>query len=156
MYKITNSFGEKTKLFRKPNLCIFADSKSYRMKLLYIAFGGIIGSVLRYLLSGFPHKYYFGTFPLGTLFVNLLGSFLIGFAFILFGKENIPENLKLFLFIGIFGSFTTFSTFMFESLNLFKDGDIKFALVNIAGANILGLFFVYLGYISATYFVHQS
>lgn len=125
------------------------------IKLLYIAFGGIIGSVLRYLLAGIPHKLYLGSFPLGTLFVNLLGSFLIGLGFVLLGKENIPENLKLFLFIGILGSFTTFSTFMFESLNLFKDGDIKFALMNIAGANILGLFFVYLGYVIAQYIVNQ-
>ncbi len=125
------------------------------IKLLYISFGGIIGAVLRYVLSGIPHKFYWGTFPLGTLFVNLLGSFLIGFGFILLGKENIPENLKLFLFIGLLGSFTTFSTFMFESLNLFKDGDIKFALINLAGANILGLIFVYLGYVIAQYIVNQ-
>ncbi|MDA3905905.1 MAG: fluoride efflux transporter CrcB [Bacteroidales bacterium] len=125
------------------------------IKLLYIAFGGIIGSVLRYVIAGIPHKFYWGTFPIGTLFVNLLGSFLIGFGFVLLGKENIPENLKLFLFIGILGSFTTFSTFMFESLNLFKDGDLKFALINLAGANILGLFFVYLGYVIAQYIVNQ-
>ncbi len=125
------------------------------IKLLYIAFGGIIGSVLRYVMAGIPHKFYWGTFPIGTLFVNLLGSFLIGFGFVLLGKENMPENFKLFLFIGILGSFTTFSTFMFESLNLFKDGDIKFALINLAGANILGLFFVYLGYIIAQYIINQ-
>lgn len=125
------------------------------IKLLYISFGGIIGTVLRYVMAGIPHKFYWGTFPLGTLFVNLLGSFLIGFGFVLLGKENIPENMKLFLFIGVLGSFTTFSTFMFESLNLFKDGDIKFALMNIAGANILGLFFVYLGYVLAQYIVNQ-
>lgn len=125
------------------------------IKILYIAFGGIIGSVLRYVLSALPHKFYWGVFPLGTLFVNLLGSFLIGFGFVLLGKENIPENLRLFLFIGILGSFTTFSTFMFESLNLFKDGDIKFAFLNIAAANLLGLFFVYLGYIIAQYIVNQ-
>lgn len=125
------------------------------VKILYIAFGGIIGSVLRYVLSALPHKFYWGSFPVGTLFVNLLGSFLIGFGFVLLGKENMSDNLKLFLFIGILGSFTTFSTFMFESLNLFKDGDIKFALLNLAGANILGLFFVYLGYVFAQYIVNQ-
>jgi CrcB protein len=125
------------------------------MKLFYIAFGGVIGSVLRYILGGIPHKYYWGTFPIGTLFVNLLGSFLIGFGFVLLGKENMSENLKLFLFIGILGSFTTFSTFMFESMNLFRDGDLKFALLNLAAANILGLFFVYLGYVLAQYLVNQ-
>lgn len=123
------------------------------MKYLYLAFGGSIGALLRFVLAAIPHKYYWGSFPVGTLFVNLLGSFLIGFLFILFGKDQMPENLKLFLFIGILGSFTTFSTFMFESLNLFKGGDIKFALLNIGGANILGLLFVYLGYILAQYIV---
>lgn len=126
------------------------------MKLFYIASGGVIGAILRYILAGIPHKYYWGTFPIGTLFVNLLGSFLIGFGFVLLGKENMSENLKLFLFIGILGSFTTFSTFMFESMNLFRDGDLKFALLNIALANILGLFFVYLGYVMAHFIVHQT
>ncbi|MFH1001396.1 MAG: fluoride efflux transporter CrcB [Bacteroidota bacterium] len=125
------------------------------MKYIYLIMGGSIGTLLRYLLAAIPHKYYWGTFPLGTLFVNLIGSFLIGFGFVLLGKENIPENLKLFLFIGILGSFTTFSTFMFESLNLLKDGDFKFALLNLAGANILGLFFVYLGYVIAQAIVNQ-
>lgn len=126
------------------------------MKLLYLALGGSIGAILRYILSALPHKIYWGTFPFGTLLVNLLGSFLIGFGFILLGKDQIPENLKLFLFIGILGSFTTFSTFMFESLNLFKAGDLKFALLNIGASNILGLFFVYLGYVVANMVVHQT
>jgi len=125
------------------------------MKLLYIGLGGVIGAVLRYVLTGLPHKVYWGSFPLGTLFVNLLGSFLIGFGFVIFGKENMPENLKLFLFIGILGSFTTFSTFMFESMSLFREGDIRFALINLGAANILGLFFVYLGYVGAHYLLHQ-
>ncbi|MCD6091838.1 MAG: fluoride efflux transporter CrcB [Bacteroidales bacterium] len=125
------------------------------MKFIYLALGGSIGATLRYILSAMPHKIYWGAFPLGTLFVNLLGSFLIGFSFILFGKDNIPENLKFFLFIGVFGSFTTFSTFMFDSLNLFKGGDIKFAILNLGAANIAGLFFVYLGYVLGQYIVNQ-
>ncbi|MBN2238034.1 MAG: fluoride efflux transporter CrcB [Bacteroidales bacterium] len=125
------------------------------MKLLYLALGGSIGTILRYVLSALPHKFYWGTFPVGTLLVNLLGSFLIGFSFVLFGKEHIPENVKLFLFIGILGSFTTFSTFMFDSINLFKLGDIKFALLNLGASNILGLFFVYLGYTLAHFTINQ-
>ncbi len=137
---------------RKLYLCVF---KKYNMKFIYLALGGSIGATLRYILSALPHKIYWGAFPLGTLFVNLLGSFLIGFSFILFGKDNIPESLKFFLFIGVFGSFTTFSTFMFDSLNLFKGGDIKFAILNIGAANIAGLFFVYLGYVLGQYIVNQ-
>lgn len=85
-------------------------------------------------------------FPMGTLLVNLVGSFLIGFAFVFFGRENIALNLKIFLFIGIFGSFTTFSTYMFESLEMIKMGSIKIALIYIGLSNGLGLILVYAGY----------
>ena len=80
------------------------------MKFLYLALGGGIGAILRYLVSIFSIKYMVWGLPMGTLIVNLVGSFLIGFAFVFLGRENIALNLKIFLFIGIFGSFTTFST----------------------------------------------
>lgn len=84
--------------------------------------------------------------PMGTLIVNLVGSFLIGFAFVFLGRENIALNLKIFLFIGIFGSFTTFSTYMFEVLDFFKLGNIKMALFYLGVSNIVGLLAVYFGY----------
>ena len=117
------------------------------VKILYLILGGATGTLLRYWVSGLPHKIYDGVFPWGTLVVNLAGSFLIGFSYGFLGRENISTNVKLFLFIGIFGSFTTFSTFAFESLNLIRDGNIKFALINMLASNILGVFLVYVGFV---------
>ena len=121
------------------------------MKFLYLALGGGIGAILRYLVSLYSIKHLAWGFPMGTLLVNLIGSFLIGFAFVFLGREQIALNLRVFLFIGIFGSFTTFSTYMFESYEFFKLGDIKMALSYIAVSNILGLFMVYLGFVLAEY-----
>lgn len=121
------------------------------MKFLYLALGGSIGAILRYLVSLYSIKHMAWGFPMGTLLVNLIGSFLIGFAFVLLGREQIALNLKVFLFIGIFGSFTTFSTYMFESYEFFKMGDIKMALSYIAISNVLGLLMVYLGFVLAEY-----
>ncbi len=122
------------------------------MKFLYLALGGGIGTILRYLVSMYSIKHLAWGFPMGTLLVNLVGSFLIGFAFVFLGREQIALNLRIFLFIGIFGSFTTFSTYMFESYEFFKLGDIKMALSYIAISNVLGLLMVYLGFVLGEYF----
>jgi len=116
------------------------------MKILYLAIGGSIGAILRYLVSLFSVRYIAWGLPLGTLLVNVIGSFLIGFAFVALGRDQIALNLKVFLFIGIFGSFTTFSTYMFESFEMFKLGATKLALIYILLSNILGLLMVFLGF----------
>ncbi|MDY0132077.1 MAG: fluoride efflux transporter CrcB [Desulforegulaceae bacterium] len=95
------------------------------VKLLFIGAGGFFGSILRYLVSVlilelFPRPF----IPLGTLLVNIIGSFLMG---ITNGYINyhsmIPENLKYLLLIGFLGAFTTYSTFSIEALFLFKDNN---------------------------------
>ena len=116
------------------------------IKLVYLILGGAAGTVLRYWVSGLPHKIYDGAFPWGTLVVNLTGSFLIGLFWGLLGRENITSNVRMFLFIGLFGSFTTFSTFAFESLNLIRDGNIKFAVINMLASNIFGVLLVLAGF----------
>ena len=116
------------------------------IKLVYLMLGGAAGTVLRYWVSGLPHKIYDGAFPWGTLVVNLAGSLLIGFFWGLLGRENIAANVRTFLFIGLFGSFTTFSTFAFESLNLIRDGNIKFAVINMLVSNIFGVLLVFAGF----------
>jgi len=117
------------------------------IKIAYLALGGAIGAIFRYWISGLPHKFFGGVFPWGTLAVNLAGSFLIGFFWGLLSRENISTNVRSFLFIGLFGSFTTFSTFAFESLNLIRDGNIKFALVNVIASNVLGILLVFGGFV---------
>lgn len=119
------------------------------IKLAYLALGGATGAILRYWISGLPYKIYSGVFPWGTLIVNLAGSLLIGFFWGFLGRENISTNVRSFLFIGLFGSFTTFSTFAFESLNLIRDGNIKFALINILASNVFGILLVFAGFVLA-------
>jgi CrcB protein len=118
-------------------------------KFILLAAGGAIGTILRYSLSGFSYRFFNGVFPWGTLAVNLTGSFIIGLLWGLFEIENISSNVRNFIFVGILGGFTTFSTFAIESLNLFRDGEVKLALTNILASNIIGIVLVFLGFIIA-------
>jgi fluoride exporter len=115
------------------------------LRILLVAAGGSLGSVLRYSFSGLGSRWGNGIFPWGTMLVNLAGSFLIGIAWGLLGREDVPPQTRLFLFIGIFGGFTTFSTFTFESFNLIKDGNIKLAVANMLLSNIGGIICVFAG-----------
>jgi len=125
------------------------------MKFFYLALGGSIGAILRYLVSLYSVKYLAWGFPVGTLAVNMLGSFFIGLVFVLLGRDQITFNLRIFLFIGLFGSFTTFSTFMFESYDLFRSGMVKMAFLYISVSNIFGLLFVYAGFAIGEFFEKQ-
>ena len=103
------------------------------IKLLYIGFGGFFGSVFRYLISGLSHKLIANAnFPIGTLVVNVLGCLLIGFLGGLAERNQIfsPE-LRLFLFVGLLGGFTTFSTFGFEVISFARDGQLLSSALNI-------------------------
>lgn len=117
-------------------------------KLLLVLAGGALGSLARYAASGLTYKYFSGAFPLGTLAVNLAGSFLIGLLWGLWETSNISTSMKTFVFIGILGGFTTFSAYSMETLGLFRGGEIKLALVNIFANNILGLLLVFAGFLA--------
>lgn len=119
------------------------------LKLLYVALGGGIGALLRYLVSGIIQKSTPGIFPYGTLAVNVIGALLIGFLWELFQNIVIPANIRILIFIGLLGAFTTFSTFSLETLNLIRDKENIQALMNIVVTNILCLSFVFLGSASA-------
>jgi fluoride exporter len=117
---------------------------------LIVGFGGFIGAVLRYWVSGWVQSG-FVTFPFGTLGVNFIGSFLL--ALIMKASEYrglFGEEARLFLTIGILGSFTTMSTFSYESMKLLEqDQHILFGL-NLVGTITLCLLAVYLGKILIT------
>jgi len=107
---------------------------------LSVGLGGFVGAVGRYWLSGLAQKFS-DRFPLGTLSVNLLGSFILGLLATLFlEKMIVNQELRLFLLVGLLGAFTTYSTFSLETLNLFRGGEWLFAganiLVNVVGALI--------------------
>lgn len=115
------------------------------VKLLLIALGGALGSLARYSASGFAQQKYGGVFPVGTLTVNLAGSFLIGLLWGLAENSTLNPNVRTFLFVGILGGFTTFSTFSLETLNLLRDGEFKLALVNILLNNVVGIVLAFVG-----------
>jgi CrcB protein len=121
------------------------------LRLIFIAVGGAGGAVLRYLISGWAYTVLGDGFPWGTLVVNLLGSFLIGFLWQFFEYVSISPEMRSLIFIGGLGAFTTFSTLAFESLNLIRNGDITLGLLNIFIADIFGLFLVFLGIILGRY-----
>ncbi len=114
-------------------------------KLLLVGIGGFIGACLRYIISGIAYKYLGSNFPWGTLLVNLIGAFAIGFFWQSFENIISSTNLNLFILIGMVGAFTTFSTYSLETINLLKNNDITFALLNILATNILSLVFVFVG-----------
>ena len=114
-------------------------------KFVSLAVGGGVGTILRYLLSGLTHKFTSDIFPWGTLVVNLLGSFAIGVLWELAEQEIISVQLKIFIFVGILGGFTTFSTYNLENFNLIRDGEFHLALMNVFLSNVFGIGLVFLG-----------
>ena len=121
-------------------------------KLLIIAIGGAIGAVLRYAVSGLPYKYFDAVFPYGTMLVNLSGAYIIGILFAFSERVEIPTEWRLFVFIGILGAYTTFSTFALESSNLIRDREFLYALWNFLVTNIGGVALVFLGFITTRAF----
>ena len=115
--------------------------------ILLVGAGGFIGSILRYLVSGYIQQSTKSIdFPYGTLAVNLIGCFVIGFlAQLAEARGMFTSESRSFVFVGILGGFTTFSSFGNETLNLARDSQLMNALANVGANVILGLFAVWLG-----------
>lgn len=115
--------------------------------ILLVGFGGFIGSILRYLASGYVQQASKSVgFPYGTLVVNVIGCFVIGFLAQLAETRGVfTTESRLFIFVGILGGFTTFSSFGNETLNLARDSQMMSALANIGANVVIGLIAVWLG-----------
>jgi CrcB protein len=110
-------------------------------KLFLAGVGGFIGSTLRYAVTGYAQQLSRSIdFPYGTLAVNLIGCFLIGFLSQLAETRGVfTAESRTFVFIGILGGFTTFSAFGNETMNLWRDGQNTLAMANVAANVLLGL-----------------
>ncbi len=117
------------------------------IKIAIIGLGGFAGAIFRYLLSGAVHSFFSASsFPVGTLVVNVAGCFIIGFGGgLIESRQFFSPELRAFVFIGILGSFTTFSTFGLETFNLAKNGQWVASFGNIGLSVGIGLLAVVAG-----------
>ena len=107
--------------------------------------GGFVGAISRFWLSGWVQSGWV-TFPLGTLTVNFLGSLILGLIMYLSELRGFfTEEVRVFWTIGVLGSFSTMSTFSYESLRLLEANEKLFFVLNLAGNVILTIFAVFLG-----------
>jgi len=117
------------------------------MNWLYVFIGGGLGSVCRYLTANWLNEIEFKDFPIGTLGVNLIGSFIIGFVICYLQFNNMLEDkLKYLLVVGFLGGFTTFSSFALENFLLIERKAIKTSLLYISSSLFLGILLAYIGY----------
>lgn len=118
------------------------------MNIVYVALGGALGSVARYLLSAAVHRYAAAHFPYGTFTVNIVGcavfGLIIGFAE---HRIDFTPAVRAFFLIGVLGGFTTFSAFTFDTLELLRTAAFLRAAINVLGQIALGLAALWLGYI---------
>lgn len=122
------------------------------MIYLYVFLGGGLGASTRFVIATWLNqkgwKVGATVLPFGTMFVNVLGSFIIAWALASLTDKEIPfQHWKPLLVTGFLGGFTTFSSFSYETLNLFQTQGFLAGLLNILGNFILCLVFVYLGYL---------
>ena len=116
------------------------------MNILVVAVGGAIGATLRYTVIRFFVYLNVISFPYGTLVVNIVGSFLIGFlAFLLVNRYLHNETVRLFLIVGVLGAFTTFSSFSLDTLHLFLQHRYFSAILYILSSVILCIIAAFLG-----------
>ena len=118
------------------------------MQALAIAGGGAIGALMRFYASNGIYALLGRGFPYGTLLVNVSGSLIMGFCYVLFmDRLQISPELRAGILVGVLGAFTTFSTFSIETLNLLEDGEVMKAGMNILLSVTLCIFGAWLGVI---------
>jgi CrcB protein len=123
------------------------------LTVFLVGVGGFLGAVLRYAIGGWAHRILDNPwFPYGTLIVNVSGCLLIGFLSGLAEARSVfGHEARLFLFIGVLGGFTTFSSFAYETFSLSRDAEYLAAAINIFAQLTLGLVGVWIGNASARF-----
>ena len=125
------------------------------IEIMLVGMGGLIGAVLRYILNGYIKNLTSGSeFPFGTLTVNVCGCMAIG----IFSrwdelKSIFSPEIRLLIFMGILGAFTTFSTFGNETVQLINDRKLDFALLNVLSQLFLGIFAILAGRFLTSFFL---
>lgn len=119
-------------------------------RFLLIALGAALGANARYLIGLWAGSRFGATLPYGTFIVNISGSFLLGFL-LAFSTDYFftSPNARLFFATGFLGSYTTFSTFMVESLLLARSGNAIMALLNVSASILIGLLAAVAGFLLA-------
>lgn len=118
---------------------------------VWLGFGGALGTVMRFWLNGLVSRH-FATFPMGTLVINVTGSFFISFFATLTdpqGRFLVRPMYRNFFMTGVCGGYTTFSSFSLQTLNLARDGEWLYAGLNASSSLILCLFAAWLGHVTA-------
>ena len=109
-------------------------------KIIYLGIAGGVGTVARYFVSGVVQRYGGAGFPLGTAAVNVLGCVLFGVVWaVLESRVSVSGQMRMVIFVGFFGGFTTFSSFAFETSQLMDEGEWLLAMGNAAVQNVLGI-----------------
>lgn len=121
-------------------------------QVVYVAFGGMIGSVCRFLLQTFVQRKFLSNFPYGTLCVNLIGCFVIGMVYALANKGLMHDNSRIFLAAGICGGFTTYSSFMYENYALINNGQAATAFLYTGVSLFAGYAATFLGVLAVKLF----
>lgn len=120
------------------------------MACLFVGAGGFLGAVARYILAMWIGQRWGRSFPLGTFFINVSGSFFIGFLMSVFTEKlMVNPQWRLFLVVGFLGAYTTFSTFQYETGNLIKDAEWLVAATNVVVSIVAGFMALRLGEVIA-------
>jgi fluoride exporter len=125
---------------------IFFWSHGVFVKLFLLGIAGAAGALARYALAGLVQRFGNGSFPYGTMVVNLLGCFLFGIIWALAEERMlISSQTRIILLVGFMGAFTTFSTFAFETTQMLRDSEWTFAAINMVFHNVLGILVLVIG-----------
>ena len=144
--------AENVRFFPLATVLNLLEQCGLKMEYLWIALGSALGGVTRYWLSGVVARRLGESFPVGTLMVNVTGSFVIGFIATLSdpgGRLLMSVTARQFVMLGLLGGYTTFSSFSLQTLNLARDGEWLYASANVVLSVILCLLAVWVGQVIA-------